>query len=130
VKPKPKAKGVSEFGGGAAAYVPVLRARTRVETAAHARRAGDTTFFRHHAMTARTGAGILAAASLDDALPFGFPWPPLLLTAARLLCSLVVTRSAVAGNCSSLLLLLLLLLMERKQRQSCVCWFVTAVLLA
>lgn len=61
---KPKAKGVSEFGGGAAAYVPVLRARTRVETAAHARRAGDTTFFRHHAMTARTGAGILAAASL------------------------------------------------------------------
>lgn len=47
---------------------PVLRARTRVETAAHARRAGDTTFFRHHAMTARTGAGILAAASLD-ALP-------------------------------------------------------------
>lgn len=45
--------------------VPVLRARTRVETAAHARRAGVTTFFRHHAMTARTGAGILAAASLD-----------------------------------------------------------------
>uniref|UniRef100_A0A0E0H5K5 Uncharacterized protein n=1 Tax=Oryza nivara TaxID=4536 RepID=A0A0E0H5K5_ORYNI len=47
--------------------VPGLRARTRVETAAHARRAGKTTFFRHHAITARTGAGILAAAaSLDD----------------------------------------------------------------
>lgn len=34
--------------------------------------------------------------------PLGSPWPPLLLTAARLLCSLVVTRSYVAGNCSSL----------------------------
>ena len=43
--------------------------RTRVETAAHARRAGETTFFRHHAMTARTGAGILAAASLDARSP-------------------------------------------------------------
>jgi hypothetical protein len=49
--------------------VPVLVvARTRVETAAHARRAGKTTFFRHQAMTARTGAGNLAVASLD-ALP-------------------------------------------------------------
>lgn len=78
MKPKPKAKGVSEFGGGAAAYVPVLRARTRVETAAHARRAGDTTFFRHHAMTARTGAGILAAASLARRAPLRLfpPWPP------------------------------------------------------
>lgn len=57
--------------------VPVLRARTRVETAAHARRAGDTTFFRHHAMTARTGAGILAAASLDARrrAPLRFPPP-------------------------------------------------------
>lgn len=53
--------------------LPVLRPRTRVETAAHARRAGKTTFFRHQAMTARTGAEILAAASLDaDALAPGF----------------------------------------------------------
>ena len=57
--------------------VPVLRARTRVETAAHARRAGETTFFRHHAMTERTGAGILAAASLDACrrAPRQFPLP-------------------------------------------------------
>lgn len=91
------------FGGGdrcAAACVPVLRARTRVETAAHARRAGETTFFRHHAMTARTGAGILAAASLDARrraapLPFG---RPLLLMIAPRGCSLVVTRSGVAAT--------------------------------
>jgi hypothetical protein len=55
--------------------VPVLVARTRVETTAHARRAGKTTFFRHQAMTARTGAGILVAASLDARAPRS-PDPP------------------------------------------------------
>jgi hypothetical protein len=38
-----------------------------VETAASTRRAGMTTFFRHQAITARTGAGILAAAASLDA---------------------------------------------------------------
>lgn len=127
---KPKAKGVSEFGGGAAAYVPVLRARTRVETAAHARRAGDTTFFRHHAMTARTGAGILAAASLDDALPFGFPWPPLLLTAERAGPLLSGGDKVRCGGQLFVVAVGAAAAYGEKERQSCVCWFVTAVLLA
>jgi hypothetical protein len=59
--------------------VPVLVARTRVETAAHARRAGKTTFFRHQAMTARTGAGIFVTASLDARCPHALLLPLILL---------------------------------------------------
>lgn len=103
--------------------LPVLPARTRVETAAHARRAGDTTFFRHHAMTARTGAGILAVASLDARRRA----PRLAASAsddrARCPprphgCSLVTGGDQVRCGCDCSLLLLLLLLFMEKERES------------
>jgi len=119
--------------------VPVLRARmrTRVETAAHARRAGETTFFRHHAMTARTGAGILAAASLDARSP------PLRLARAPRAPLLMIPRgprqlSSGAGDLVRLQLLVAAAAAvygerereRERERESSVCGFVTAVLLA
>jgi hypothetical protein len=110
-----------------------------VETAAHARRAGKTTFFRHQAMTARTGAGNLAVASVD-ALP-----PPRLGPCCFVCVCVPGVRCSAPRSALSLLTALRLWLPLRwlqttavvygeeereKQQAALVGWFVTAVLLA
>jgi hypothetical protein len=110
--------------------VPVLVARTRVETTAHARRAGKTTFFRHQAMTARTGAGILVAASLDARAPRS-PDPPCPPPRPRLrpIWRLIPPR-ARAPQLSPAHTLQWFMERKRERERRSVGWLVTAVLLA